>query len=613
MVEYLAVAGRYRWHEEPCDAASCAIATDDQTNHHRHMRSNSLAGVRVDLEPVYWADMVQPRNFAVVMWWAFHATLQIFLLHFVSALFHLAAVVDGSKGTQLKEFGHLLRWYWRTLMLSLLSFPCALAAALAMLVPSMRKRTLDALAWTSDEKLRARIAGYVESRIRHRTSDAQVLIGHSQGGSILTSLVGTRNRDEQLTLMTLGSGQGLLSVLNSVPKGMKRWVFMAMWLVMLHTLTGLVTVLPLVRDALLAVSLGLDGLASIGAVIWIVWAAPTMPDVILRSPMEGAFRAMVMMIDRPFPWIWLGLTFGLIIPVIVLVFLQRDQILALAERVQTSCRPEVQGLDLSADHDYVSSVLSVLGTNTRFRKIPQTGSFPMDHLSYFHNGPFVLAQLVQAIECRASGAEGAEIDATIQAARGVHRSSLRVRRVKLLTMAVLCLATTTSGDTSWPPGHSLVLGILVLAAGLVIWRATARESLNKYWGTPADVEGALAKEARRRATLASKGAAAAYALAALPLGGAAALEYGAYSDRIGRLPMEAYWGIASISLLGTVLLLIATVTRIAGIHSSLYMAVAGLLLGVLSWSAQGSPYAWCIAMLYLVGAAESCLRLWRLE
>ncbi|SDW04412.1 hypothetical protein SAMN04487912_101242 [Arthrobacter sp. cf158] len=42
--------------------------------------------------------------------------------------------------------------------------------------------------------------------------------------------------------------------------------------------------------------------------------------------------------------------------------------------------------------------------------------------------------------------------------------------------------------------------------------------------------------------LGSKRAAASYALEASTLGGAAALECGDYSDRIGRLPIEAYWG-----------------------------------------------------------------------
>lgn len=611
LVDYLKLTGKYGWEVQGCESGYCTL---ESTTGHRHLISPAFPGVRVDVEPVFWSDLVEPRNFLVMMWWAFHSTIQVFIVHFASAIFHAGTLMDRS--ARQNPLGLRTRWrlYLRVLALGVLGLPAAVIAALLMLSPKMRRRSRDALAWTTDSSLRTRIQEFVGSRIRWEESHSQVLVGHSQGGSILTTLAASQKHPSRISLMTLGNGQGLLATLNAIPRRHRFLIILLQVIQAAYLLENMMSMTSLVRSFLLLVATTWHSLTSIGAAVWFAGITlETAPILLVPALQETSEYLQTLPETAGTSIAWIVLSMPSLVVITLLVRTFHKQLHRTGETVVAACRPNVRGLDLSAEHDYVSSLMSILGAPTRFRKIPQAGSFPMDHLTYFRNGQFALAPIVHAIEEHASGRYDITWPETDSNAAKAHKDNLRTRGWKLAWMTLLCLIPSLTLLAALPPWLALLAAIGVLCLVMVIRNSTMLALLNENWGRPQTGTGSLTASGARRANLGSVKAAVGYALASLPFLGLAGNIFGSNSASLKPLIATTSFEQVITATLAAGMIIVAAFTRREGIRSSLYMAATGFSLGALTWVVQNNTFAMVMSAVYGTGAVLALARLRRVN
>ncbi|MFK0074615.1 hypothetical protein [Arthrobacter woluwensis] len=607
--DYLTQQGKFAWRHVDCVEHVCPLRAGGTGPLHHHLVSAELANVRVDIEPVYWGTTWQRPPWQV-MWWAFRATLQVFLAHFVAALLHTAKKADeyprswSVKGS-LNLIKELTYWYFRALMLSLLSIPAAFLTAVAVLCPSIRSKCLDALAWTADPGTSQEIRKRVEPRLRLKEPGLQqVLVGHSQGGSILTTIaLASPHRGKKTTLITLGSGQGLLAVLNAFPKSSlgSALIFQVIFsFIMLFSLTQ---VLPLVQLLIRWVIFVFETVVSVGQILWFAVIAPETAHAVATQLLQDEIDLWILMLKSYLtlnPLEGFSLLVPLFVAVAVLVAANRGSIQILAEAVAASCRPHVRGVDISAKHDYISSLLSVFSRQSpRFQRIPQTGSFPADHLNYFNNGPLALEPIIRAVESHASHGSGPEANFGVSPElEKRQRTDLHLAKGKAW-FCWLFLSSAIFPALQSPPLNTaplLTIGALALL-GLGTWigqTISTKNHLAVLTGHSLDGRYGLRAEAHHRTIATSKMLALACAAAVLPAWGA--FVFGMRSPVAG-LPSL---GATAITASVVATLLPAIPLLWGGLQRGLGWAITGFTLSAFMWSLQSTLYGFVIAAAHLL-------------
>ncbi|WP_307096199.1 hypothetical protein [Arthrobacter sp. V1I9] len=326
-------------------------------------------------------------------------------------------------------------WIAILVLRSVLIILAGVMAMVALMVSGKVKLASDALAWCSDETFRETVIKDCERRVARANADATILVGHSQGGSILTEMVRnqTKPRKNQ-SLITLGSGQAILATLYEA-----RSHPMLIWLT---AIGAALTMFLLFFGLLLAPSqLALRGLiwmgTAVSAVVQNLWAWPLADafrvDTTYRALADQTrlfaddnFRGAIVSLTEPqlIPPIEILLPIalynGLLYLLIVLVVVPTGR--AIMERT----RANVEGRDLSANRDLVSKPLEVMGLPTRVVRIEQTGRLMLDHTSYLQNRVSVMPVIARQIDNFARRHPAPSID--ILDADYEHRQQLWVLR-----------------------------------------------------------------------------------------------------------------------------------------------------------------------------------------
>ena len=447
---------------------------------HRHVQiTHGKRTRRVDLDPIYWGHAAERPSRRRTGARAFEATLLIGLIDLYAA------------AARRRRFG--LRWLFSGGGLGILAralvVPLIAPLAFVLGMSCWYGRLGDAFAWATDEASRARIAELVRQRVRAQASaEAIVLVGHSQGGSILASLERELRAERRgVRLLTVGTGHALLSALRLLRAG---------W--------------PLRRSGILWPPIFLCGAAI--ALIALIAATTTLPATFLSYLVEivdwggSLWQSGVPPVDQTLPigmrtvpvgppwWTydsdmaaWPLRLSGLFTPVAIVTLgcaatvdlaarMIGDRVEVLRAEVQTGA----DGIDIVASHDPVCAAMLELGEPNRLKRVNQCASLLGDHQSYFKHGCASLPLLAHEIE-NAAGLRPPPVDADVEA---FHRSGLIIRRcTRPWVLLAAVVATGVAGlRLGWPlPVLAGAVIAVVAAAWLAVtcacwrWLHTAKD------------------------------------------------------------------------------------------------------------------------------------------
>jgi len=190
---------------------------------HRHIALNKgKQERRIDIEPIFWAPLATRPGFRRTVVLAAEVALLIGLVDLIAA--------SARAGTA--SWRGLVGVLGRAVFVPVLGFP--LAVVLAMV---FNREFGDAFAWGTDHRdSRARISAHVRARLKANRADSIVLLGHSQGGSILASIEReVRAAGVPVRLVTLGTGTALLAAVNEIRPGWRVDRSIVLWLAWLVT------------------------------------------------------------------------------------------------------------------------------------------------------------------------------------------------------------------------------------------------------------------------------------------------------------------------------------------------------------------------------------------
>jgi hypothetical protein len=446
----------------------CALA--DAAGHRHLALRRGTSERRVDIEPIFWADRAQRPAYLRSVWLAVEVVLLIGLVDLIAAsnrmnrrrrrstsrLTHnMAAMPDHAWGT--------LGLIARALLVPVLGPPIALALALA---PWGNRKVGDAFAWSIDHRgSRAVISGYVRSRVINASARSVVLVGHSQGGSILAELeVRLRGRPGNVRLVTLGTGQALLAAIAQLRSRWRIGRSLGAWLAIfvLGTLM-LGMVLRLLSELIPYVAEWVVAVIDFGASFW-QHDTTHVPGLRAQYSVRPWNVALADLVDQTASLLpYLLFLFAVAAVVIALcVRLVGDRPVTLAEVVRTNA----VGLDIVASRDPIAAAMLELGESARVRRIAQCGALSADHTTYFRNGCSALPLLISEIERAAGWEPGAEDDPT--PAAGFHRAGLVVRRVSRPWLVAAVILTTIALGGSDPAGGIVLAGLAAAAASSVL-------------------------------------------------------------------------------------------------------------------------------------------------
>jgi hypothetical protein len=298
LVEWVEAAVPGRWHRENCTTA-CRMADG-----HHHLRSEGSTPVCVDLEPFYWADHVARPGRVRTAWWVLETGFVLVVLHMITSALAIPQMFNGRPVSAAviglpRMIIAIFILFFRTLFIVAVGIPLAVIAAL--LSAKVAGTLGDALAWTIDDGSQARILKAINTQLSAHKADRTVLIGHSQGGSILTELTRHEGSPHRSALLiTLGSGQGILATLSEIRgRGIARWILLTViyqsWLlgVCIVLYTPMMELLALlVHDA--------SGMVQMGKAFWLMSAAPETSMLILAQLHTGVTKSLAEAILRPY-------------------------------------------------------------------------------------------------------------------------------------------------------------------------------------------------------------------------------------------------------------------------------------------------------------------------
>lgn len=512
------------WQQTSC-VADCQV---DAFGEHSHMlASSSTSRVEVTVQPFHWGADVSPRRSPVVAWWVFRAALAVTLLQLVAPWGVLVRRVRWATAFWEGEKGRGVVWVAAALAVLLLPFATILlvlpvavwliwlllraatflllgavalvlvtlyglvASGVGLLDSEARAKMLtpvllvnDALVWCSDDTFRRWVVQECDQRITAARADHHVLIGHSQGGSILTEW--TRAADLEAvpsTLMTLGSGQGILATLHEALKSWRGWLS----LVAIAAIVAFIGAVGLVMAAVVgSIPEATSQLEMSQQMMQLVWLGGAVSHEHLRAVFEEAARlaslsyaAALTQLAAPEPpaavasaSYMLSLVLLGLLSVVLLV------IRPLARAIVARCRTDAAGLDLSASRDPISRPLHVLGPLVRLRRIPQTGSVALDHVRYSTNQIAVWPAIATSIQHAVAGVPFENVgrlqwDAAHGYAIYEHRlelNALRTVRAIAMAVAILPLLDLAAGA----PTDFAAVAVSTLIAIAAWWACHAR-------------------------------------------------------------------------------------------------------------------------------------------
>lgn len=399
------------WSRKPCSAVDCHNS-DDYTNH-VHLTTESDT-VEAELRAVYWSDAIPIPGWLKATKWTAKTATVILLTHIVAAF--LRVVDSSAKPTKYGEssihlgFRELLFWFFRFTALSLISIPVIVLSTLvsigmAFLPQKRKKHLLDAMAWTADPESRIAIRENVTQQVFERQFEHLVLVGHSQGGAILSDVVNSWKSTPVPVLMTLGSGQVILMVAHKV-RNRKETVgaFVFAGLAISYGICALLGIFPMLSLAINFIGFVLTSGMTISYATWVTANDLSQGAVMMAQYIEAqagvapAYLASAITFSFT-PIVVIVVVFGGAFCVAGLIF--RRQISDVIVAVNDS-RLNAAGMDISARQDYVSSPMSVMGNPVRFLRIPMRGLFPFDHTSYFRHNQLALRPIVESVEDKLS-------------------------------------------------------------------------------------------------------------------------------------------------------------------------------------------------------------------
>ena len=339
----------------------------------------------------------------------------------------------------------------------------------------------DALVWCSDRQFRDWVIAECDRRISGSGADDLVLVGHSQGGSILTEWSRTQPTQSKVhTLITLGSGQGVLATLHEVLShrlryGVGTWLAVLLYAatVILVLFEALVSIAPRLRELLEVWYLAFQAL----------WTAPladpyralALMESYAGSPDESFEPIISGLSETPAlpSTIWLvGIALGFFL-VAVNGFI-RPLASAILERSQL----DAPGYDLSGTRDPISKPLHVLASSERLRRIPQTGSTLLDHFTYLDNRIVVLPAIAVFVRLAAEGLhlhdqERRALDEYFAGGVGEHLAGLKSLQAIRWIVSIICapavVAVIVGASVGNDVSNAEFAGIVALVA---LWTGT---------------------------------------------------------------------------------------------------------------------------------------------
>ena len=204
------VSRLYRWWStnskldlRPVNCTDCILNTD-------HVHIEVGADHEVILDPVLWGDRVADVGIWGSFRWLSRTALTIWLINVVAAMSVLA-----NWHNEVKIFKSVMQGIYSLVglvMRAILVLPLAIMCSMLLLAPSGRTKIVHAMSWVGPGiESRGKIAESVARSINSVPASHRVLIGHSQGGSILAFLCKSNSISQAEQLITIGSGHGLLA------------------------------------------------------------------------------------------------------------------------------------------------------------------------------------------------------------------------------------------------------------------------------------------------------------------------------------------------------------------------------------------------------------------
>ncbi len=484
---------------------------------HRHVElSDGERSRRIDVEPVYWGgeEQVTRPGYLHCAWLAVEAAMVIILVDLLAYASRQAPSPSPSHAAT-NPLWRLFRSPWMGLGFLARALAIPVVVPLAFVVPLVSSRLNaklgDAFAWGVDHKgSRARITEHVSRRIRAQRAQSVILIGHSQGGSILAGVEHKlRGRVRDVQLITVGSGHAILAAVNLArQQGKTRWGRMqsVMLLAPLFVIGCVVSYFVWSSWALLFRPL-------VGwAVFWLDYGASIWQ--LDRTAVAGfaarhgtkwwevslgqqLHRSMALLVLLP----------GLVMLLATVFAFTKTMLGDRPAELGRAVRTRARGIDIVASRDPVALAMLGLGEPDRVRRVPQSASLLKDHTAYFRNSCSVLPVLAEAIERTAGLRPAQDEDAApassyLQAGLVVRRSTrpwlielallLTIPAQKTLplwlaipTVAVVCVASSCLVSAScvrWLAKASKVAARPQYAAGLYLLRRgnTRRRLLWSY-------------------------------------------------------------------------------------------------------------------------------------
>ncbi|MFG1784489.1 hypothetical protein ACGFIU_18780 [Rhodococcus oryzae] len=352
----------------------------------------------VVLDPILWGDKVVDNGYWTAFKWLMKSAITIWMVNVVAALF---AFVRGQE-----DDGRIDKWVLSRLYLAIglvvravILLPGVVLCAVLLIGRGFRTKIVHAIAWTEESAQgRAIIASNVEQAILSVEARSRVLVGHSQGGSILAELAESGKFGPSTPLVTLGSGHGLLatqSVLSS-----RRWRLPAA-----IVLAGLFMVAMAAIAVQLAVLL-VEFVRGVGtflsAALWSAsgtWVSGIDPVAAGTRSADGAAASFgYAMTELTEPSSSTPIMSAVVFMAIsIMVVAGRSMTASLHGEIVAANRCSQPGIDIVALHDPVASALGLLGNRRRVVRVSQSDSMVFDHVAYFDNG-LVLSEICRRIE-----------------------------------------------------------------------------------------------------------------------------------------------------------------------------------------------------------------------
>ncbi|WP_139810839.1 hypothetical protein [Prescottella equi] len=451
----------------------CGIDRD-----HEHVRINN--GPEVVLDPILWGDQVADRGYFATLRWLMRAAVSIWLINVVAALFVFARPE--------KRVGSGLGWMLRQLRLALglvmravIVIPGVTVCAALLVSPALRVKIGHALAWTEGDRGENRlIQGFVRSAIEAVDADKRILVGHSQGGSILATISGSGALGKGNPLLTLGSGHALLAT-QRVLGARRRTLPTALALTALFLGAMSAIAFQLVSLLLFALQ-GLGHIASatvlLASGIWVLGINPSFAETRFAEASAASVEYMSAM--------WLsGLDGAAPMAIVTFVFLSllvwfgKLATASLHAEILEKNRTDAAGFDIIARHDPVSSALEFLGNQCRLVRVSQTDSVVLDHVNYFGNG-LVLSEICRVIEAVAHGREVGTGNA-VEGSLGERGSELRAGLItrRWASLGVAAVAGSIVIGILGPHPVGFVVALVAIATTAAVGVYARRNWLNK--------------------------------------------------------------------------------------------------------------------------------------